>query len=207
MPETIDLRTAPAGSPEWWLARLLARLDARRTDLETFEAYYDGHQPLAFASQKFRDAFGSRFREFSSNFMSLVVDAPGERLEVQGFRFRDAEGDADIWRRIWQENDLDAGSQLAHTEALMKGVAYAIVEPSPDGTPVVTVEDPLDCVVEVAPKDRRERVAALKRWVDDEGHLVAYLHLPDAVFKYRSLGKAAPVVTSDLPTGELALET
>jgi hypothetical protein len=207
MPDTIDVRTAPAGSPEWWLARLLARLDARRTDLETFEAYYDGHQPLAFASQKFRDAFGSRFREFSSNFMSLVVDAPGERLEVQGFRFADAEGDKDIWRRIWQENDLDAGSQLAHTEALMKGVAYALVEPQADGVPVVTIEDPLDCIVEVAPKDRRERVAALKRWVDDDGHLVAYVHLPDAVYKYRSLGKAAPVVTSDLPTGELALET
>ena len=131
--------------------------------------------------------------------MSLVVDAPGERLEVQGFRFGDAEGDEDIWRRVWQANDLDAGSQLAHTEALMKGVAYALVEPQADGVPVVTIEDALDCVVEVAPKDRRERVAALKRWVDDEGHLVAYVHLPDAVYKYRSLGKAAPVVTSDLP--------
>jgi hypothetical protein len=207
MPETIEVRAAPAGSPEWWLARLLARLEARRLHLETFEAYYDGHQPLAFASQKFRDAFGSRFREFSSNFMSLVVDAPGERLEVQGFRFRDTEGDEDIWRRVWQENDLDAGSQLAHTEALMKGVAYALVEPQADGVPVVTIEDPLDCVVEVAPKDRRERVAALKRWVDDEGHLVAYLHLPETVYRYRSLGMAAPVVTSDLPTGELALET
>lgn len=205
MPDTIDLRTAAAGSPEWWLARLLARLDARRTDLETFEAYYDGHQPLAFASQKFRDAFGSRFREFSSNFMSLVVDAPAERVEVQGFRFRDAEGDADIWRRIWQENDLDAGSQLAHTEALMKGVAYAIVEPSPDGTPVVTVEDPLDCVVETAAKDRTQRVAALKRWVDDEGHLVAYLHLPDAVFKYRSVARVT-TVTTELPAGDLPLE-
>jgi hypothetical protein len=205
MPDTIDLRTAPAGSPEWWLARLLARLDARRTDLETFEAYYDGHQPLAFASQKFRDAFGSRFREFSSNFMSLVVDAPAERLEVQGFRFADAEGDADIWRRIWQENDLDAGSQLAHTEALMKGVAYAIVEPSPDGTPVVTVEDPLDCVVETAAKDRTQRVAALKRWVDDEGHLVAYLHLPDAVFKYRSVARVT-TATTEVPAGDLPLE-
>ena len=207
MPESLDLRSAPAGSPEWWLARLLVRLEARRADLETFEAYYDGHQPLAFASQKFRDAFGARFREFSSNFMSLVVDAPGERLEVQGFRFGDAEGDEDLWRRIWQANDLDAGSQLAHTEALMKGVAYALVEPAANGVPVVTIEDALDCVVEVAPKDRRERVAALKRWIDDEGRLVAYLHLPDAVYKYRSLGKAAPVVTSDLPTGELALET
>jgi hypothetical protein len=129
MPETLDLRAAPAGSPEWWLARLLARLEARRADLETFEAYYDGHQPLAFASQKFRDAFGTRFREFSSNFCALVVDAPGERLEVQGFRFGDAEGDEDLWRRVWQANDLDAGSQLVHTEALMKGVAYALVEP------------------------------------------------------------------------------
>jgi hypothetical protein len=137
--------------------------------------------------------------------MSLVVDAPGERLEVQGFRFRDAEGDADIWRRIWQENDLDAGSQLAHTEALMKGVAYAIVEPSPDGTPVVTVEDPLDCVVEAAAKDRTQRVAALKRWVDDEGHLVAYLHLPDAVFKYRSVARVR-TITTEIPAGDLPLE-
>ncbi len=87
----------------------------------------------------------------------------------------------------------------------MKGVAYALVEPQADGVPVVTVEDPLDCVVETAPKDRRERVAALKRWVDDAGHLVAYLHLPDAVFKYRSLGKAAPVVAEPL-AGDVVLE-
>jgi hypothetical protein len=208
MPDVVDLRAAPAGSPEWWLARLLARLEVRRFDLDTFEAYYDGHQPLAFASQKFRDAFGTRFREFSSNFMALVVDAPAERLEVQGFRFRDAEGDADIWRRIWQENDLDAGSQLAHVEALMKGVAYALIEPQPhDAVPLVTVEDACDTAVEVGPKDRRERVAALKRWLDDEGHLVAYVHLPDAVYKYRSLGKA-PVITVTTPVaGELPVDS
>ncbi len=82
--------------------------------------------------------------------MSLVVDAPGERLEVQGFRFGDAEGDEDIWRRIWQENDLDAGSQLAHTEALMKGVAYALVEPQADGVP--------------GGHDRGRRSTASSRW-------------------------------------------
>ena len=43
------------------------------TDLETFEAYYDGHQPLAFASQKFRDAFGSRFRLDVLGFRELVA--------------------------------------------------------------------------------------------------------------------------------------
>ena len=120
-------------------------------DLETFEAYYDGHQPLAFASQKFRDAFGSRFREFSSNFMSLVVDAPGERLEVQGFRFADAEGDEDIWRRVWQENDLDAGSPRPHRSA-HEGRRLRARGAQADGVPVVTIEDPLDCIVEVAPR-------------------------------------------------------
>ena len=212
MPDIVDLRAAPAGSPEWWLARLLARLEGRRYDLDTFEAYYDGHQPLAFASQKFRDAFGTRFREFSSNFMALVVDAPAERLEVQGFRFRDAEGDADIWRRVWQENDLDAGSQLAHVEALMKGVAYALVEPRGDGVPLVTVEDACDTVVETGPKDRGVRAAALKRWLDDDGLLVAYVYLPDgdapaAIYKYRSLGKA-PVTTITTPVvGELPVDS
>jgi len=211
MADVLDLRAAPAGSPEWWLGRLLARLASRRADLDTLEAYYDGDQPLAFASQRFRDAFGSRFREFSSNFMALVVDAPAERLEVQGFRFRDAEGDADIWRRVWQANDLDAASQLAHVEALMKGVAYALVEPRADGVPLVTVEDACDTIVEPAPKDRRERAAALKRWVDGDGHLVAYVYLPDddapaAVHKYRSLDRA--VSAGPVPAGatELPIE-
>ena len=139
--------------------------------------------------------------------MSLVVDAPGERLEVQGFRFADAEGDEDIWRRVWQENDLDAGPARPHRGAHEGRRLRARGARRRTARPWWSIEDPLDCIVEVAPKDRRERVAALKRWVDDEGHLVAYVHLPDAVFKYRSLGKAAPVVTSDLPTGELALET
>ena len=47
-----------AGRQPRVVARPPARLEARRLDLETYEAYYDGHQPLAFASQKFRDAFG-----------------------------------------------------------------------------------------------------------------------------------------------------
>ena len=56
----------PRNAPGRVVARPpLARLEAA-SGPETFEAYYDGHQPLAFASQKFRDAFGSRFREFSS---------------------------------------------------------------------------------------------------------------------------------------------
>lgn len=181
----INLREAPPQSAEWWLGRLFRRLEARRFALKRYDDYYNGIQPLAFASEKFRDAFGSRFNHFSSNFMALVVDGTRERLEVQGFRFSDPKGDADLWR-IWQENDLDAGSQIAHTEALVKGLAYTIVEPRDGESPRITVEDPLDCIVETDPKDRRRRLAALKRWVDEDGYLVVYVYLPDTIHKYRA---------------------
>ena len=116
----------------WWLARLGKRLDDRRDRMKRYEAYYAGRQPLAFASDTFRAAFGDRFREFSSNFMSLVVDAHRERLQVQGIRIGDNRGgDTDAWD-WWQRNRLDAESQIAHTESLVKGLAYVLVWPDPD---------------------------------------------------------------------------
>ena len=173
------------GTPPWWLLRLLRRLEARAPRLRVWEDYYEGKQPLAFASDKFREAFGSRFPAFTSNFCSLVVDGTAERLEVQGFRFNDPAGDEDVWA-MWQDNDLDAGSQLAHTEALIKGMAYALVEPQDSGMPIITIEDALEAIVEADPKDRRNRRAGLKRWVDDYGQLVVVVYLPDGVYKYRT---------------------
>ncbi|OGO54331.1 MAG: hypothetical protein A2Z32_03730 [Chloroflexi bacterium RBG_16_69_14] len=185
-------RTLVPGSLDWWLARLGRRLDDRRVPMTKYEDYYAGVQPLAFASAKFRQAFGDRFPAFSSNFMALVVDAHRERLHVQGIRIGDApEGDADAWR-WWQDNRLDAESQQAHTESLVKGVAYALVWPDP-GThlPEVTIESPLQVVVETEPGKSWKRRAALKRWLDDEGHYRAELYLPDGIYKFRSEQKAA----------------
>ena len=47
--------------------------------------------------------------------------------------------------------------------------AYALVWAGSDGVPVVTVEDPLQAIVETVPGRRWERRAGLKRWVDDDG--------------------------------------
>jgi hypothetical protein len=179
--------TLKPGSLEWWLARLGKRLDDRRDRMERYEAYYAGRQPLAFVSDTFRAAFGDRFREFSSNFMSLVVDAHRERLQVQGIRIgENRDGDTDAWD-WWQRNRLDAESQIAHTESLVKGLAYVLVWPDPtSGEPEATVESPLQVVVETEPGKSWKRRAALKRWLGDDGRYHAELYLPEGIHKFRS---------------------
>jgi hypothetical protein len=175
----------PYGTPEYWLHRLMRKLDVRWPELARWESYYDGAHPLSFFDDKVREAFGERFSRFASNFTALVIDSIAERIQVNGFRFKDDSGDDDLWA-IWQENDLDGSSLMAHTEALIKTTAYTLVEPRGGTTPRITVEDPLDTIVELDPRDRRKRLAGLKRWLDDDGHLIVYVYTPDNVFKYRT---------------------
>src|SRR5207253_2424941 len=101
--------------------------------------YYRGRHPLGFASPKFRAAFGGLFGAFADNWCPIIVDAVEERLNVEGFRFDDKEADADAWD-IWQANNLDADSQLAHVEALVYGKAFVSVWADADGNPAITAE-------------------------------------------------------------------
>jgi hypothetical protein len=123
-----------------------------------------------------------------ANFMPLVVDAEAERLIVQGFRFANrGSGDDATWK-IWQDNQLDAESQIAHEIALTKGVAYTLVAPPLQGStsPLITIEDPSEMILETAPGNRRIRHAALKVFTDDEGYARAYLYLPAEIYRWRS---------------------
>lgn len=196
-------QTPEHGSPEWWLERLNRKLVERFERLRRYQAYYEGEHRLAFASKRFREAFGGLFSEYAENFCELVVDALEERLTVEGFRMgldsgdgdplEQEKADQDAWR-IWQTNQLDAWSQSAHTTALVKEEAYALVSPFPaewpaENVPLITIEDPLEMIVERSASDRRKRLAGFKRWIDDDGRLVATLYLPGGIYKYVSKRK------------------
>lgn len=189
-------------SPEWWLYRLSARLDQEAGAARMLRAYYDGTAKLEYAGKKFRETFGDLFRDWSDNFLALVVDAVAERLIVEGFRVptpkpsgaapgdgtptqQQQQGDDAAWA-IWQANHLDADSHLAHLDSLVVGCGYVSVWGSPDGQPVIAVEDPCEVVVDHAPGNRRVRRAALKRWRDDDDLIMATLYLPDGVYKFVS---------------------
>jgi len=175
--------TDDTSSPLGMVKTLEQELGSRQVMLQRLQDYHDGKHRLAFTSQKFRDAFGGMFSSFADNWMQLVVDAVEERLNVEGFRYgTDPKSDKDAWL-IWQANCLDAESQLAHSEALIKGDAYAIVWGDDEGNPKVSIESPRDVVVAFEPGNRKRRIAALKKWRDDDG-FHATLFTENFVYKF-----------------------
>lgn len=178
---------APVGSPEWWLRRLHKALIERRPALQTATDYYEGRHNLAFESRRFRKAFGAQLDAFADNWCEVVIDASEERLNVEGFRVGDdPTGDRDAWR-IWQANDMDGQSQLAHTDSLVGGISYVVPWVGEDeATPEMCVASAHDAIVECHPKMHRRRRAGLRMYRDEWGHDQAELFLPDSVHTYRS---------------------
>jgi len=192
-------------TPDEWRVLLNSRLAERRPRVELYTAYREGNHRLAFATSKFKEAFGDLFEAFATNWCALVVDSAVERLRVEGFRFGDAqEADDDAWA-IWQANRLDSESIKAHTEAVTNETAYVLASPPRTGEdmPRLTIEHPLQCIVEHDPADRSRRLAALKRYVDANGDLVEVVYEPDQITTFRQDGALNRVLGFGLviPTG------
>lgn len=170
-------------TPVEWMTHLERELNAQSSHASRFDRYYDGEHELAFAQEKFRQAFGNMFeRHWADNFSSLVVDAVAERLAIDGFRFtEDPEADKDA-QEIWQRNQLDAESDAAHTDALVQSQAFVTVWGDSEGEPVIIPENSHEMVVSYVPGNRRMIRAALKRIVDEWGDVHATLYTSKHAF-------------------------
>lgn len=156
------------------------QLNRDRKTFKRLHSYYEGMQEL----ESLGLAVPPDLERFTTivNWPRVTVDAVEERLDIEGFRYPDAdEADAELWR-IWQANDLDEQSQLAHTDALIHGVSYICVgsnEASPE-TPLVTVESPTEMTHAIDPRTRRV-TSALRLYGESKtkrGRL-ATLYLPE----------------------------
>ena len=198
---------APVGSSAWYIARLSKELDDRSARMTRYQDYYDCKHPMLYAGAKYRAAFGNLFAGFADNFCDLVVDAVEERLDVEGFRIgtADSKADTDAWR-IWQQNDLDAMSQIAHTDALVKGQSSVLVWSDEDepGEVEITIQDALEMAVALD-RCNRDRVAALKRWQQDDGSTWFTLYLPDRIEKYQTTAKGAASALATIKFGRYGL--
>lgn len=163
------------GGPAWWLHRLVGLLLLDRPRMLLMDRYYRGNHPLPTLPPELQDEYRRMLLQSRSNFMGIVVEAPAERLSVQGFRPRGAEdADESAWS-WWQDNGMDVDANQTITNALSMGRGYMVVEKRPDDEkPRVQIEDPRMAMVEMDPSDRQRRAAGLRLWNDEwTGYVLA----------------------------------
>jgi hypothetical protein len=178
----------PVSEPELraQLATLGGVLDARIQQHRALAPYDEGGCPIPTAVVRARmtRAYRALIAASDAPWGSLVVDSVQDRLEVAGIRSPDSAADDVVWE-LWQENSMDAESQLAHRSALLDGRAFALVWPDKDTKqPTVSLDDATQMVVQYREGSRRHRVAALRRWTDEHGRPNATLYRADGLYKF-----------------------
>lgn len=185
---------------------LTTRAGSERAELMRLNSYYDCEQALTQLGLAIPPEL-SKFITIA-NWPRTTVDSIEERLDIEGFRVAGSAADDDEMWRIWQANNLDEESQLAHVDALVYGRSFATVgtnEADAD-TPIITVESPLEMTCEL---DTRTRsiTAALRLFTSANENRAskATLYLPDATIwmeRERGAGRWDAVDRDDHMLGE-----
>lgn len=190
------------------LARDLSnrRLSVNGVGYDMLDAYYSGQQPIAFIHPDVLEQVQGRLQNLVINWARVIVGSIEERLDIEGFRLgiddeppgsEAPDADDDLWR-IWQANDLDEWSQLAHVDAMVHGRAFISVWGSEDlATPRIAVESATQMTVAYRP-GTAQISAALKVWSDGEPDpnlpnstdQTAVLYLPDSVEWWQAKARA-----------------
>jgi len=164
--------------------RIYARLVGRRPDITRAEDYYEGKQPLNFATEEWKKANAARYVGFSDNWCGTVVNAEAERLTPLGITIDGTKrGASALWDDL-QRNEFDMQFSQGVVTALTAKRCYVIVWGSRDGEPLVTVEYPSFVEIEYDFENPRIRKAAVKSWVDETLEY-ATLYTPEAIWKFQ----------------------
>lgn len=150
-----------------------------------YDNYQTGRHHLAFATEKFSNAFGALFREFADNQCGSVIDALADRLQVTGFDVEEGPTSAgdDAWQ-IWQTNRIDQRAGEVHQGAISLGDSYIIVWPGKDGQARIYVNDARNMYVKYDEEDPGTILWAAKAWVTDKKQKRVTLYYPDRLEKY-----------------------
>lgn len=167
---------------------LLPELDRRARTHKRLESYYGGECPLpaAVVSARVTKAYRMLMPMAEAPWGSLVVDSVQDRLEVSGIRSVAEEKAVDdaVWG-VWQDNQMDSESKLAHSASLTSGRSFGLVQPVPGRSPEITLDSAEQMIVQYREGSRRQRVSALRRWMDDSERCFATLYRPEGVYRFQ----------------------
>ncbi len=177
---------------------LYHKLEDRRRPNREREDYFDGKQPLCYASDEWQKFHGDRFKGFADNWCGVVGSAAPELLEVLGVRLgRDSDVLSDNERQLWRWWDMSDGpaqsAQGFQSGAIVER-SFALVWGTRDDEPVLTWEHGSQAIV--------DGEYGLKAWVEDDRELVT-LYSADELWKFERSAYAAHSRSGMTPAGLL----
>lgn len=175
---------------------LYAKLASRRPEIEEFEDYFDGKQPLCYASDEWKKFHGERFAGFADNWCGVVGAAAPELTEITGIRLGDdvetlSDDERALWRD-WDANDGQAQSAQGFQSGAVTKRSFALVWGNADDEPVMTWEHSSQVIV--------DGDDSLKAWIEDDREL-ATLYTVDQVWKFQRPSVAGAIVRGRTETG------
>jgi hypothetical protein len=166
---------------------LWGELSSRQAEIARFEDYFNGRQPLCYASDEFKDFHQNRFAGWSDNWCGVVGSAAPELTEFASIRLGDdaddMSGDERDLLRDWNRLEGPALSAQGFLSGAVTKRSYALVWGVGDDEPTLTWEHASQAIVGYDPETRR-RVAGLKAWRDDDLEF-ATLYTDDEVWKFQ----------------------
>lgn len=170
-----------------WVDKLYKVLAARRPEIEKAFGYFEGDQPLAYASPQWKQFHADRYAGFSDNWCGVVGQVPVDRQEIIGFRLGEptdvvSNDEKQLWVD-WNRNELGAQSNQGFLASTVAKRSAVLVWGDEDDEPEVTWEHPSQVVVAYEPGNPRKRRAALKVWAEGDREY-ATLYLPTEVWKW-----------------------
>ena len=153
-------------SDEQTLVRsLYHRLTRLRRTHKELDDYYRGTQML----QVLGIAVPPQLRafEFPLNWPRVTVDTVVQRQRVRSFSLPDVPEASDQLWDIWEANNMESQSVLAHLETRIQGHGFVTVGTNPDkkGHPLITVESSKSMIARIDPRTRKV-TAALRVYFD-----------------------------------------
>lgn len=160
------------------LAIAIRAMALKRPDLDRRWSYYKGHHDEKILSEKLRQVIRRhpQVTTMFTNYCRLAVEAPLSRLEITGWKGKDAVTAQDLW----DDNDLDLEAEEIHRQALVAGEAFVIVWPRipnpddllapPDAGPTldIAVQDARNCHLQYGARRRRAQLWGCKVYLDNE---------------------------------------
>lgn len=166
--ELQDRRQGRVGSQRW--SRRATKPQRIRPGIDLLLDHLAGDPPLLKLAEGWEESFQEVVRLARLNVASLVVEAKANRMSLRGFRTAAADdelGDS-LARDVMRANKLKVTAREVHDFMLATGAGYGMVTPPPSGGrwPIITSEDPRECITAHDPATGR-MLAGIKAYRDD----------------------------------------